>query len=144
MSWGVVETGQGPLCHISHPYWPAVAVPGALSCPCPSFGVLALAHIHFADARVLLPPGLSPSSGSPDRWEWDIFLPSASPCPRCHHGAVSPLALQLQELCGGGRELCSRATVSPPRNISPNCSVCPLAPNREASSRGFLFNFSII
>jgi len=64
-------------------------------------------------------------------------------------GAVFFLALWSQRRCvaGGGMwrsALCSRAADSPPRNISPGFFVCPLTPNQEASSRVFLFNFSII
>lgn len=142
---GVVETGQGPLCHISHPYWPAVAVPGALSCPHSSFGVLTLAPTHLTKCCCLqvCPPAVAPQT------DGDGTFPALSESlPQLAPRAVSPLPLQSCRswVVEGGSwrsVLCSRASVSPPCSLSPDCSMCPLAPNREASSRG-LFNFSII
>lgn len=85
---------------------------GALSCPCPSFGVLALAHTHLTRAKVLLPPGSSPSSGSSAGWGWDfpalgVSLPQLAP-----RGSVSSGSAELQELCGGERELEVSAVLS--------------------------------
>lgn len=140
----VVETGEGPLSHISHPSLPAVAV----LCPYPSLGVLGLAHAHFTDAEVLLPPGSSPSGGSSARWGWGFLLPLVGLCPSWLHRAVFPLNLWscrcVMEKGSWRSALCSQAGVSPPRNISLGCFMCPLAPNQEAFSRVFLFNFSII
>lgn len=117
--------------------------------PVPILGVLGLAHTHFTDAKVLLPLGSSPSGGSSARWGWGFLLPSVGLCPGWLHGAVFPLDSWSCRRCtverGSWRSaLCSQADISPPCNISLGRFVCPLAPNRQASSRVFLFNFSII
>lgn len=71
---------------------------GALSCPCPSFGVLALAHTHLTRAKVLLPPGSSSRFIPPQRLPSQVGMGLS--CPRCVPAPAGSAGQRLLWLCG--------------------------------------------